>query len=154
MRLYSQSLKTPYPPNQGLKQSPAPLTRLSLEPLKPLIHQTKDWNWWPQHPDHQSRHLKTPYPPNQGLKHNTFKPSLSKARLKTPYPPNQGLKHMPAPGEIQEDSLKTPYPPNQGLKHLFHRIGLVVGIHLKPLIHQTKDWNSNVILGICISSTP
>ena len=35
-------LKTPYPPNQGLKQIHAWVQKQKLALLKPLIHQTKD----------------------------------------------------------------------------------------------------------------
>ena len=137
-----QELKTPYPPNQGLK--PVIWKRSAPKPssLKPLIHQTKDWNYEAFFNSQGSKDLKTPYPPNQGLKRTAREKLFIHRDLKTPYPPNQGLKPNMESVRWQEPSL---------LKPLIHQTKdwNVMNIttrpltsdDLKPLIHQTKDWN-------------
>ena len=134
-------LKTPYPPNQGLKRINLALNNATNGVLKPLIHQTKDWNPPIVIGSFRDTTLKTPYPPNQGLKHreNDFL-SIQKL-LKTPYPPNQGLKLRRQSDPLPHSTLKTPYPPNQGLKLIAPPNWIPNLICLKPLIHQTKDWN-------------
>jgi len=159
-------LKTPYPPNQGLKLGFNHVGTAGTHSLKPLIHQTKDWNMISVARYRQTPALKTPYPPNQGLKHFTvpegdvktvaLKPLIHQTKdwnMKLYNVPPEECVLKPLihqtkdwntqyfPTSTKCRLLKTPYPPNQGLKRCEWRGGGAGADRLKPLIHQTKDWN-------------